>query len=408
MGRTKRIVDLVIRVVFIVLCFVATYLFNAYSEADFGGKISFVEGAEIDVFTHNGAEASYTVEDGVLVLDIKKAGEKHSDISLVLEISDIRFDTSYYEELLGKRGEEYAEYIQALKDGPWDGSLHYQVTGESLLSTGDKYYTIFDMISTQENKVASSQANTKEVSETTWFESGESCIIMLDMGTESTGPLPAGKYYIHVDLVLTGPSDVASPAGAKLNIFAEFTRDAMAQTSVSSMFRIDSLMTFYGMMVAFGCVFFMYQDLRACFKIAIAAFRAGGPPISIISRTYVNGVCVGYTYVHDEGAFFVKLLIAMITFMFVYMFFLLTIPIRMIIIICKDIFHIASGDANEEGFPIFGNLIGTVGVYGLLFAWMGFMASWNMALVIISLIIAIPALVFASKLCKKGEESEAY
>ncbi len=411
MGRTKRIIDLVIRVVFILLCFVVGYLYNAVREFSFGDKISMAESAKVEILATNGAKATYSVEDGKIVIDVTTPGKNYNDIMVSLSLDEVKFDTAYYDELLGNDSDKYRDYLEGLKVGPWTASMHYLLTGDSILSTGNKFYTFIDgAFDEYSHKVSSYEANTMDVSEDMIFEAGDGAIATFIMGDKDTGALPAGKYYITTDIKMTGLANDELgelPTDLKINVLTKFLSDAMAQTSITSMFRFNSMATFYGIMIAFGCIFFMYQDLRAAFRAAVMTFFAcpPGQTIKVLYHTYVNGVCVGSTEKEEgDGGNMIRLLFAMIVFMLVYMFFILTVPVRLIINICKDIYHIARDDDDEEGFPIFGNILGGIGIYALLFGFLGYMASWNTVLVIAAFVVGIPLFIIGGKLCKTAEE----
>ncbi len=408
MGRTKRAIDLAVRLLFIVLCFVLTYLFNALSNFSYGNTAAIDGTTEITVFADNGAEASYTLEDGKLILDISKAGNAYNDVSVSISIEGISFDTEYIKKSAGKKLEKHKDYLAALEAGPWWGNMQYRLTGDSMLADTDLSYIFIDAALDEHIEgVASKGANTKNTAGEFEFEPDDSTTAMFIMGTKEDGPLPAGKYYIDVSVVLSEPVDEAVgsfPADIKSSLMLDFIGDAVASTPVSSFFEISSIMTFYGMMIAFCLIFFSYQDLRSAFKIAKCAseFGATGQTITVTTRTFVNGVCTAsssYTYT-DSGS----LLRWILGFLVSYMLFLLLIPIRVVINIGKDIYHIICGDDNEEGFPLVGNLLGSIGIYALLFAVCGFMASWNIVISISALAVSIPLLIFAGKFCKEAEE----
>ncbi len=407
-GRTKRIIDLAIRALFIFLSLVLTFVYDIVIQFSLGNDINLITDNTVELMLEGDAKATTYIEDGRLVVEITEQGTNYNDISVTLKIDNIEYDAAVFEEVLGDSEQsEYGEYyIDNLKNGPWLGTTHYQLTGDSVFVTGDDSYTFVDNEANEySNRITSSAANQMNVSSDLTYQKGNSAVAKFVMGTEETGALPEGKYYISAKLLLK--SGIVNEAGesatlpldAGLSIFIKVFVDTLKETPFTEFFEISSLMTLYGMMTLFGFVFYMYNDLRAAFKIG-AMVAKGSTVRTVVVNTYINGSLVDS---HEKKESDGSLFMGIVAFWLSYMLFLLTVPIRMIITITKDIIHILGGDSNEEGFPLFGNIFGSIGVYAAIYCFINFKMSGLGTVAIISGIIAVVGLIVAGILCKKSD-----
>ncbi|MBR2900952.1 MAG: hypothetical protein IKC39_01770, partial [Clostridia bacterium] len=127
-------------------------------------------------------------------------------------------------------------------------------------------------------------------------------------------------------------------------------------------------LVFYGAMIITGMFVYLWRDLRSLKKIFGAMLEERYPPVRVIIKVYVNGYLTDtYSYIDDGtsmlGAFFVALLC--------YALFLITYPLRILVNIVSDIVHLIRDDDEIEGFSIIGNVLGSVGIYVLLFGVVG-------------------------------------
>ncbi len=407
MGRTKRVIDLVVRVVFIVLCLVLTYLFNAVGNFTTGSDINMLTEESAELLVDGNAEAKMSFEDGKAVVEVITPGDKYTDITVLINVDKISPDTSVLKDAVGEMDGETKEYFEKLDNGPWVTKMHYQLTGDELFANDKSMYTFSDGIHDDYPMgVASSGANQDNVSDELVYEKGDGALAVFTLGSEDTGSLPAGKYYLTSSLYFTGVENEDGtvekmPRSASASAFGTLALNALKNTSFTSFFEISSLLTFYGMIVAFGCVFYLYSDLRSAIKIGAIAAAGDGKVYTVVISTYINGVYSGSrTETYTNGSPF----IGCVAFVLSYMLFIITIPLRMVVIIIKDIIHIAAGDANEEGFPLFGNLFGSIGVYAALVCFITLYTSAPVVWSIIAGVIAIPCLIIAGKLCRNAEE----
>ncbi|MBQ4066610.1 MAG: hypothetical protein IJD22_03080, partial [Clostridia bacterium] len=167
-----------------------------------------------------------------------------------------------------------------------------------------------------------------------------------------------------------------------------------------SVFSVENWLVFYGVMIMFGQFIYLWRDLRAMSKIYGAIMEAGGETFEVIVTTYVNGCYSGqHTELRGGGSPLVALLISVLCFMV----FMLTIPIRIIIYIIRDIVFLFKEDYDLDGFSYTGNILGSVGIYVLLFGIVALIGQ-STVLGIICTVLGIAMCVVASILCKKKEE----
>ncbi len=406
--RSKRLIDIFIRGGFIILCFILTYIFNVLTDFSYGNTVSLTEGenVKVEIITENGAVASYEqLEDGRIAVNVTKAGANWDDITVILSVNSAEFDTSRIEAELGDAAEEYREHLDALAAGPWIGCMHYRMTGEALLTDTDISYTFTDAaLDEYLEGVLSSAANTMKVSNDMTFEKGEGAIAMFTMGAEADGALPEGKYYIETEIAFTGLESGESvlPTAVGARVLFGMLGDTLAKTPVTSFFKVSSLLTFYGMMVAFGAIFFGYVDLRSAIRIGIRASQGVGEAVLVTVRTYSDGYLIDETSYWDDGGSIFRGIVA---FILSYMLFLLTIPLRLVVIIIKDIVHLIIGDENYDCYSLLGNVLGSIGVYALLAGVVGLMAGASLLIPAIALPVGVVLLIIAGKLCKDAEEN---
>ncbi len=408
MGRGKRIASLVVRVVFILGCFLMTYLYNAFT-AYGGAQVNLTDEAhlaQITAETKNGASAEVRLEGGRYVIEVAQSGAAYDDVRLVIPLGANAYDTSYMERMLGDDAADYEEYLSALKSGPWSGKFFYMMTGESLFVTDkDAMFTMqtSNGFSTTDG-IYSSAANEKRVSTEVDFAVGEETTVYLIMGSASGGALPSGKYYFTLSQTMYLPSDSGIEDFSKeveSKMAWRVLGEALQAVTLADFFAVPSLLTFYGMMCLFCLIFYLWMDLSSALKIA-GKVLSSGKTEKVIIKTYVNGVYQGSREEMRGGG---SLFAAIMVFLLSMMLFVLTVPVRTVVIIVNDIYHLIRGDEDAEGNPIWGNIVGSIGLYFGYLALVGLMAGWNILIVIVGAAIGIPLMIWASKLTQKSEEA---
>ena len=404
MSRAKHLVTLIFKLVFLVLVCAATMVMGAMQTAsadeiplakDFDEK-------DINAVTANGATVTWEIVDGELVFDINQSGEAYDDIAVFLTFDNIAYDSSFMRTLLGENAGEHEEFISEMENGPWLAHCNFCLKGESFFTTGsNRSYTFSDAAMTDYVKtVMSSGANKIEQTESFNVSKEEgSVMVMLTFGAEGEGAMKNGKYTLKADLKLLHPE------GKQLNIglldqavmVLKFAVKAVSEAGLD-IFNITNWLTFYGVLVILGWFIYLWRDLRTMVKIFFALLEGDGT--RVIIRTYINGV---FAEEHEEYANGSNTFIALMLTILCYVVFLVTIPIRILIHIIRDIIYIFKEDYDIEAFSFVGNFFGSVGIYALIVGIVG-LASANHVVGAIAGGLGLVLCIAAHFICKHREE----
>ena len=404
MSRAKHLVTLIIKLVFLVLVCAATMVMGAMQTAsadeiplakDFDEK-------DINAVTANGATVTWEIVDGELVFDINQSGEAYDDIAVFLTFDNVAYDSSFMRTLLGENAGEHEEFISEMENGPWLAHCNFCLKGESFFTTGsNRSYTFSDAAMTDYVKtVMSSGANKTEQTESFNVSKEEgSVMVMLTFGAEGEGAMKNGKYTLKADLKLLHPE------GKQLNIglldqavmVLKFAVKAVSEAGLD-IFNITNWLTFYGVLVILGWFIYLWRDLRTMVKIFFALLEGDGT--RVIIRTYINGV---FAEEHEEYANGSNTFIALMLTILCYVVFLVTIPIRILIHIIRDIIYIFKEDYDIEAFSFVGNFFGSVGIYALIVGIVG-LASANHVVGAIAGGLGLVLCIAAHFICKHREE----
>ncbi len=402
MSRAKHLTTLIMKLVFLVLVCVATMVMSAmqtYSTDEISIAKDFDENS-IDVLTENGATVSWEVVDGELVFDIKQSGDNYDDITVFLTFKNVGYDSTFIRSMLGDDAGEHEEFISEMENGPWLGHCNFCLKGESFLTTsGGKYTFVDDAMTEYVQGVLSSGANTSEQTEefTVDKEDG-SVMVLLMFGSEDSGALENGKYTLKADLKLGHPEgkqlnlNLLQQAGIVLKLGGQAIADAGW-----GIFNVTSWLTFYGAMIIVGWFIYLWRDLRAMAKIFSAILDGDGA--TVIIRTYINGVFAEEYTTTNGGNIFVALLLTGLC----YIVFLVTIPVRILIHIIRDIIYLFKEDDDIEAFSFVGNILGSVGIYALIVGIVGLMSA-SYVIGGIATVLGIAACIVAHFICKRREE----
>ena len=404
MSRAKHLVTLIFKLVFLVLVCAATMVMGAMQTAsadeiplakDFDEK-------DINAVTANGATVTWEIVDGELVFDINQSGEAYDDIAVFLTFDNVAYDSSFMRTLLGENAGEHEEFISEMENGPWLAHCNFCLKGESFFTTGsNRSYTFSDAAMTDYVKtVMSSGANKTEQTESFNVSKEEgSVMVMLTFGAEGEGAMKNGKYTLKADLKLLHPE------GKQLNIglldqavmVLKFAVKAVSEAGLD-IFNITNWLTFYGVLVILGWFIYLWRDLRTMVKIFFALLEGDGT--RVIIRTYINGV---FAEEHEEYANGSNTFIALMLTILCYVVFLVTIPIRILIHIIRDIIYIFKEDYDIEAFSFVGNFFGSVGIYALIVGIVG-LASANHVVGAIAGGLGLVLCIAAHFICKHREE----
>ena len=403
MSRAKHVTTLIMKLVFLVLVCVATMVMSAmqmHSTDEIPIAKDFDEN-NIDVLTENGAEVTWEVVDGELVFDIKQSGDNYDDITVFLTFENVGYDSTFIRSMLGDDAGEHEEFISEMENGPWLGHCNFCLKGESFLTTsGGKYTFVDDAMAEYVQGVLSSAANTSEQTEEfTVDKEGGSVMVLLIFGSEDSGALESGKYTLKADLKLGHPEgkqlnlNLLKQAGIMLKLGGQAVADAGW-----GIFNVTSWLTFYGVMVILGWFIYLWRDLRTMVKIFFALLEGDGT--RVIVRTYINGV---FAEEHEEYSGGSNIFIALLLTGLCYIVFLVTIPIRILIFIIRDIIYLFKEDDDIEAFSFVGNILGSVGIYALIVGLVG-LVSQNYVVGGIAGGIGLAMCIAAHFICKRREE----
>lgn len=416
MSRAKHIAMLVFKVVFIILCFALASLYSILANAntemfDLMKNRVGLDKCEILVmdssFDEVGASLDYRFEDGKIVFDLVQSGKNYDDVCIAITFPEYDYDPelmrNYLNDTVGKVSEKEEKYLSAMDAGPWNTTFTFLMTGEANADSNKVNYTIMDSDSVEYVdyfRTADDNLEPEKIEEI-YIAQDEELTFLLIFGAENKGALPSGRYVLEGDLGVSGLYDSKERLsfGTTIKVISATCIDTLKEKGLS-IFGVENWLVFYGVMIAFGMFVYLWRDLRSLKKIFCAMMEAHHPPVKVIVKTYTNGYLTDeYSYIDDGSSFIAALIVTFIC----YVIFLFTIPLRIVIQIIRDIFYLFAEDYEIEAFSIVGNILGSVGVYVLLFGIVGLMGGSPVP-GIIGLLLGIGMCVGAHFICKRREE----
>jgi len=379
MSRVKHAIMIVFKVVFILLCFAVASVYTALSGMDTtaldGMKGSYgVEACEVEIFDSSyregGATLAYQIVDGKIVFDLVQGTQEAEDVYAWLNYPAFEYDTDamrdYLRQVIGERAEREDAYLSAMEEGPWSCYYRFSMTSDQDLSgMRNIVYTVMDTFDNSATEILRSGDSPKTAEiEDFYVGKGEEISFVLVFGSDTYGPLPSGRYVFDADFGVSGLyyEDAELSFATKLDVIASTCLTALKEQGLD-IFKVENWLVFYGAMVVAGMFIYLWRDLRAMKKIFCALMDGDG--LFVIVHTYINGAYAG-SHVDYEGAFVYAMVMLLVTVL-CYMIFLLTIPVRIVIHLIRDIVYLFKEDDDIEGFSIIGNILGSVGIYALAF-----------------------------------------
>ena len=415
MSRFKHLTMLIMKLVFIVICFIASAVMTSLMEYR-TDEIRIGDGiTEKDIlvfdsdFENTGASLSYEISDGDIIFDIVQSGERYDDIAVLITYPPAVYDTTYLRDMLGKRVEKEQEYLAAMENGPWLGNIDFALKSDKTFSTDRSSFTFTDPdLNDYTESVFVKAANRSNITADFKLTKDERVDIYIIFGSSEYGALPSGRYTLSADLNVVGhydseayPAPKLSPferVGTIMRVSARAVKDAGL-----GIFRPSSWLTLYGLIAILGWFMYLYRDARVVISIFIAVLSDNWSGAgTIVYNVYKNGIHVG-TYADDTGNF-AKIAIALIAAMISWFVLTVTIPLRILWYLIRDIIYLfAEDDEALDEFSYLGNLLGSIGIYLALFGFAGIMGA-GMVIGIISLVVGIVLVVIGTKLCKDCED----
>lgn len=414
MSRVKHVTMLIVKLVFILLCFLASAVMTSLQmyRTDEIRIVDGLEDKDISVLGENfestGASLSYEITDEGIVFDIVQSGERYDDITVLIDFPPAVYDTTYLREMLGNRAEKETEYIAAMEEGPWRSGIEFALKTDETFSSRDTNFTLTDPDGKEYSKpVFVKMANKSNLTEDFKLTKNERVYILLTFGTPETGALPSGRYTLTAGINVRGHYDesITPPALSVFETIGTFARvcgNAIKELGLG-IFSPSSWLTFYGLMAVLGWLFYLFRDIRVVISVFLAVLSDNWSGAGeIVYAVYRNGCRVG-TYVDDTGNF-AKIAMALIVAMLCWFVLIITIPLRILWYIIRDIIYIIKEDDEAlDEFSYSGNLIGSIGTFLILFGFTGIMGAGKIA-GIICLVIGIIAVIIANKLCRACED----
>lgn len=401
-SRVKHLTMLIVKLVLFVLVFALTSALNALQTYPTDG-ISLTKNLDeddIDIILENGATLDWTVEDGQLVFDITQSGDEYDDVFVMLTFDDVGYDTTFLRSLLGKDAGDYEEYISAMENGPWLGHVNFCLKGDSFFTVNTGRYTFTDAaLGEYTHSVVSSEANESEQTESFTVDRDDTSItVALTFGAKDSGALESGRYTLDAELKL------GHPEGKKLNIgylgvlgiLLKVSRRALNEYGWG-VFSITNWLTLYCVWVILGWFIYLWRDMRA----VIGAFLSGSFSDNMVTvkEIYVNGIYSGSYTESNAGA---NLMMRIICAGVVWFLLTITIPLRMIWYLIRDIIYLFKEDEVLEDFSYTGNLFGSIGIHALLIGIAGVFGVSKL-IGVIALVVGITLCLVARSLCKAVE-----
>lgn len=400
MSRVKHLTMLIVKLVLFVLVFALTAAMMAMQDHPTDGiplARDFDE-SNIDVILENGATLDWEITDGELTFDITQSGENYDDITVLLFFDDIGYDSSFIRSLLGDDAGKHEEFLSDMENGPWLGHFNFCLKGDSFFTTDTGDYTLCDDVLTEyvESVVSSDANKSTQTEQFTVEREDESVMVGLMFGAEDTGALKSGRYTLDAELKL------GHPDGEKLNlgyfdivgILFKVAGQALAQSGLK-VFSVTNWLTLYCVWVILGWFIYLWRDLRAVLDTFLSASIAAST--TIIIHVYVNGIYTG-SREESDGGWFVGLIYALI----VWFVLTITIPIRMLWYVIRDIIYLFKEDELMEDFSYTGNLLGSIGIHVILMGIAGVIGV-ERVFGAVALIVGIGMCIGAHFLCRSKE-----
>lgn len=411
MCRVKHAIMIAFKLLFIVLCFAVAAVYTALKGMDTGVLDNMkrevgLEECEILLmdagFDQSGTSLDYDIVDGKIIFDLVQSGKEYDEVSLFITYPNFEYDTEgireYLQETIGDRVEKEEEYLTDMEEGPWSCYYSFSLTGDA----ENLSYTVVDPdLEGYGVTVKTDEAGEPYRIESLYTEKGENVDFMLIFGSEDQGALPSGRYVFNAKFGVSGlyEGDAELSFGSKVKVITNTCINALKEQGFD-IFNVENWLVFYGAMIVTGMLVYLWRDLRSLKKIFGAMLEERYPPVRVIIKVYVNGFETNeYSYIDDGtsmlGAFFVALI--------TYLLFLITYPIRILVNIISDIVYLIRDDDEIEGFSIIGNVLGSVGIYTLLFGIVALLGASYLAGGICT-IVGLGACIGAHFICKYREE----
>ena len=377
--RFKHILMLFSSILFVLMCFVVLNIssdMTGYERYEID-LTSTLTSDTLIISTKQGVETpSKYMEDGELALIVNQPNQSYDEIILTVYYSNITYDTKKLEEVLGNNVSKFENYLNSFKNGPWDGKLYFSLTQYTDDVKNDVYTVVINEQQITQ-KVANSENTKMGHSDTFVINPNETGSFDIILGSRFGGAIKSGTYYLKLTLVIEGLHNESNEEKLALSfideikIFFNATINSFKKAGISGLFKFPGVGRFYLTMLLVGLVFYFWKDAKSAYligrKIENYGFFEG-------LRTIKTTLIYGQYACSEEFYGFYRPLWLILGTLVSYIVLLITLPIRVIILIVRDIIGIITPRDDVDIIPMSGNFIGSIAIYLIV---LGFVIVFN-------------------------------
>lgn len=386
MSRLKHVLFLMFKLIIVYVCFL--YLSCYYDVKERKEVINpitdYLNDSNIVIECKNGAVCNYKIEDNNIVFTIDQQGLEFDDIKVNLNLSGISFNKTKLQENLGFLKDYNDEYLNEITKGPWNGNISYILSADEL---NGNYTFEIENIKLDKKKVTPVKLDMygkvinvindirKNENDDETFRLDKKLSLNLIFGTNDNGALPSGEYTLSSYLSLNGLHK--SNTNAHLNVLDDvlmiqnivlnnFFEKGPIKCINFDVFKTLSSYQIIKKMYVYLCVLCIIAFIFKVFMIFtyVVSSKINTLPL-FIKSIFKNGFWKTSDDMQEEGSSKTKFLCTLIIFVM---------PIDLIIGIFRDIYYIIVGNLNVKYVSISANVIGTTGLYLIIFSVLCFLS----------------------------------
>ena len=398
--RVKHLMMLLSSLIFIIICFVVMNISNEMINYE-KYEIDITSTLSSDTFivsTKNGAKCQSYLEEGEMVLIVEQPNTSYDEIYLTILCNTISYDTTHLEEIIGNNLEQNQDYLNAFKNGPWVGKIYFSISKYNDGKIKNDTYTVTDKnknITT--HKIATSGNSKLQHTDTLIFDANKDEYFEIMLGSKFGGAIDSGTYYLKATLVIEGLYESDEQAEMKLTIidkivmFFKASFNAFKNAGIKGLFSVSNFVKLYFTIVLVGMGYYLWKDARSAYFIGrnVENYSIRDALLSLKECAFAG------QYAHsDEIPGITNILALLIGTVVAYAILALTLPIRVLIVVVRDIIGILFPMDSFEKIPGFANFIGSLGCYLVLlgFTLMFKLSFWiGLVTLLVGALLVIPA-----------------
>lgn len=408
MNRGKHLVLLISSLIFVAICFIVMNL---------SSDLQNYEVCEIDVssaFTYdsfgddtkNSANINFNCDTDEKIIQIINKGENYDDAAFFFSLPIINYDIDRVKEIFGDKAKDNKDYLDALEKGPWNGKILFSLSAKDNEDAKNTYTIEYNNGKQQTAKVYNTEDSKYNETDTFKIEKKNDEAVRIILGSKFGGSLEEGEYVLKVKILLISlyTDKSAESEVPNLSIIDHvklfFTRiiNSFKNKGFKGIFNINSIWQLYKTIVLVGLVFYLWIDVRSAYQLGkIIDIYGMNEGLYTFKDVILNG-----QYAGDLGdGSFNKPIIGILAMIASYAILVVTLPLRVIILIFKDLIGIFAGSEAAEKIPVWGNLLGSFGAY---FVVLGFYLMFTFVFWIGAIFVILGALLlfFGHKVTKNN------